>query len=231
MPSAAGRLLAKEVDVLGGLLTAPAKPFVAILGGVKVSDKLGVINALLDKVDTAAHRRRHVLHVPGRAGPRRRRLAAASRLRSTTCKDAAQPAARSMLPEDVVALGPERRTSQTRRRATCPKGWKGLDIGPYSAAIFSRRRSPTARTVLWNGPMGVFEDPRFEAGTRAVAEACADADRAFTVIGGGDSAAAVAQFKLDKYIDHISTGGGASLELIEQGDLPGLAALRNGVKA
>ena len=105
----------------------------------------------------------------------------------------------------------------------------GLDIGPGTAAEFCDVIAE-ARQVLWNGPMGVFEDPRFEAGTRTVAEAVAEC-RGFTVVGGGDSAAAVAQFGLADRIDHISTGGGASLELIEQGDLPGLAALRNAPNA
>ena len=105
----------------------------------------------------------------------------------------------------------------------------GLDIGPGTAAEFSDVISE-ARQILWNGPMGVFEDPRFEAGTRTVAEAVADC-RGFTVIGGGDSAAAAAQFGVDDRIDHVSTGGGASLELIEQGDLPGLAALRGAPNA
>ena len=101
----------------------------------------------------------------------------------------------------------------------------GVDIGPYSAALFTDVILE-AGTVLWNGPMGVFEDPRFEAGTRAVADAMAET-RAFTVVGGGDSAAAAKQFGVDDRVDHVSTGGGASLELIEQGDLPGLAALRS----
>ncbi len=107
-----------------------------------------------------------------------------------------------------------------------PAGAKGLDIGPGSAAAFADVIAD-ARTVFWNGPMGMFEDPRFAAGTRAVAEAVA-ATKAFTVVGGGDSAAALAQFGLDTDVDHVSTGGGASLELLELGDLPGLAALRQG---
>jgi phosphoglycerate kinase len=105
-----------------------------------------------------------------------------------------------------------------------PDGWMGLDIGPGSAAAFADVILD-ARTVFWNGPMGVFEDPRFEAGTRTVAQAAVDT-RGFTVVGGGDSAAALAQFGLDEGIDHVSTGGGASLELLELGDLPGLEALR-----
>jgi phosphoglycerate kinase len=106
-----------------------------------------------------------------------------------------------------------------------PPGWKGLDIGPGTAAAFGDIIGE-ARTVFWNGPMGVFEDDRFAAGTRHIAHSIAEA-RGFTVVGGGDSAAALAQFGLDREVDHVSTGGGASLEFIEQGDLPGLAALRD----
>jgi|TARA_B100000586_G_scaffold236291_1_gene187014 phosphoglycerate kinase len=106
-----------------------------------------------------------------------------------------------------------------------PEGWTGLDIGPGTAAAFEDVIHE-ARSVFWNGPMGMFEDPRFAAGTRAVGQALADT-KAFTVVGGGDSAAAVAEMGLTPYMDHISTGGGASLELLELGDLPGLIALRN----
>ena len=140
------------------------------------------------------------------------------------------------LPSDLTVLSPGGAfgagvdpTGETRQVGVdVPDGWTGLDIGPGSAAEFSDVVTE-ARTVLWNGPMGVFEDSRFEAGTRAVAEAIA-ASSAFSVVGGGDSAAAVAKFGLDGQFDHVSTGGGASLEFIERGDLPGLAALREGVR-
>jgi phosphoglycerate kinase len=140
---------------------------------------------------------------------------------------------RLILPHDVTALSPDgkfgadpaSRSGEVRQlHKDLPDGWKGLDIGPGTAAAFSDVIGE-ARTVLWNGPMGVFEDDRFAAGTKTVAQALADS-RAFTVVGGGDSAAAVAKFELDDDMGHVSTGGGASLEYIENGDLPGLAALR-----
>ncbi len=138
-----------------------------------------------------------------------------------------------MLPHDLTALSPEgqfgsdpaARSGEVRQAGVnLPPGWKGLDIGPGTAAAFGDVIGD-ARTIFWNGPMGVFEDDRFAAGTRHIAQSMAEA-RGFTVVGGGDSAAALAQFGFDKDVDHVSTGGGASLEYIEQGDLPGLAALR-----
>jgi phosphoglycerate kinase len=126
------------------------------------------------------------------------------------------------LPEDIIGLDASGNVLTFGQRL--PEGAKGLDIGPGSAAAFSDVIMD-ARTVFWNGPMGMFEDERFAAGTRTVAQAVAET-RAFTVVGGGDSAAALAQFKLEDDVDHVSTGGGASLELLELGDLPGLAALR-----
>jgi phosphoglycerate kinase len=220
LPSAAGRLLAREVEVLSGLRASPRRPFVAVLGGAKVSDKLGVVRALLDLVDT--------LLIGG--GMCFTFLAAEGRSVGDSLLEPDQiEAARQLwssgklvLPSDVVALGPgdEVRTFGT----DLPDGWKGLDIGPGSAAEFADVIAD-AGTVFWNGPMGMFEDDRFAAGTRAVAEAVA-AGAGFSVVGGGDSAAAVAEFGLADRIDHVSTGGGASLELLEQGDLPGLEALR-----
>ena len=222
LPSAAGRLLATEVAVLSGLLEAPRRPFVAILGGSKVSDKLGVINALLDKVDQ--------LIVGG--GMCFTFLAALGNEvgdsllepdQIDTCRRLLESDKRIILPSDLTVLGP---TGDVRQVGTSVlPGYKGLDIGPGSAAEFADVILD-ARTVLWNGPMGVFEDPRFEAGTRTVAEAVAECS-GFTVVGGGDSAAAAAKFGVADRIDHVSTGGGASLEFIEQGDLPGLAALRD----
>jgi phosphoglycerate kinase len=135
-----------------------------------------------------------------------------------------------LLPSDVVALGPGGSSTRTLgTRTDLPDGWRGLDIGPGTAAEFSDVIED-ARTVFWNGPMGVFEDDRFAAGTRAVAEAVARC-RGFTVVGGGDSAAALARFGLADEVDHVSTGGGASLELLEHGDLPGLEALRGAPNA
>ena len=230
LPSAAGRLLAREVEVLSGLRNSARHPFVGILGGAKVSDKLGVIGALLDVVDE--------LIVGG--GMCFTFLAAkganvgSSLLEEDLIEDCARlldSGAPIRLPLDITALGPGGRIGdpsaggEVRQVGTSmPDGWMGLDIGPGSAVEFCDVIAE-ARTVLWNGPMGVFEDPRFDAGTRTVAEAVADC-RGFTVVGGGDSAAAARQFGLDDRMDHVSTGGGAALELIEKGDLPGLAALR-----
>jgi phosphoglycerate kinase len=221
LPSAAGRLLAKEIEVLLGLREHPARPFVAVLGGAKVSDKLGVIDALLATVDA--------LVIGG--GMCFTFLAAqghsvgdslCERDQIDECKRLLAHDKPIHLPTDVTALGPD---GDVRQLGTdLPDGWKGLDIGPGSAAAFADVILD-ARTVFWNGPMGVFEDDRFAAGTRTVAQAVVDT-RAFTVVGGGDSAAALARFDMTSGVDWISTGGGASLELLELGDLPGLAALR-----
>ncbi len=235
LPSAAGRLLEKEVEVLLGARNDPRRPFIAILGGSKVSDKLGVINALLDVCDgliigggmcfTFLKAQGHAIGAS---------LCEDDQV--DTCRELLASGATIHLPHDITGLGPGGKIGDPSAGGEVrqfgkdlPDGWMGLDIGPGTAAEFSDVIGE-ARQVLWNGPMGVFEDPRFEAGTRTVAEAVADC-RGFTVIGGGDSAAAAAQFGLADQIDHVSTGGGASLELIEQGDLPGLAALRGAPNA
>ncbi|MGQ0521220.1 MAG: phosphoglycerate kinase [Actinomycetota bacterium] len=230
LPSAAGRLLAREVEVLGGLLEDPKRPFVAVLGGSKVSDKLKVIEALLESVDTLLIGGgmcftffKAMGHEVGDS------LLEADQVEN--CKALLASGRNIVIPSDVVALGPGGEIGRPGAGGEVrtfgqdvPAGWKGLDIGPGSAAAFADEVA-SAGTVLWNGPMGVFEDPRFAAGTRAVAEAMAEAS-GFTVVGGGDSASAMASFGLADRIDHVSTGGGASLELIELGDLPGLRALR-----
>jgi phosphoglycerate kinase len=223
VPSAMGRLLQREVEVLLNLRESPKRPFVAVLGGAKISDKLGVIEALLGTVDSlvvggamcftffAAQGRAigDSLHEPDQID---------------TCKRLLDGGHDIHLPSDIVGLDAAGNVATWAARV--PEGGKGLDIGPGSAAAFADIVTE-ARTVFWNGPMGMFEDERFAAGTRAIAEAVAGT-KAFTVVGGGDSAAALAQFGLDDDVDHVSTGGGASLELLELGDLPGLAALREG---
>lgn len=236
LASAAGRLLAKEVEVLLGVREHPKRPFIAITGGAKVSDKLGVIRALLDVADS-------VLIGGGMCFTFFKALGHG--IGNSLCEDDQVSTCKALLdefgdrlllPEDVVGLGPGGKIGDPAAGGevrnfgrSLPDGWMGLDVGPGTAAAFGEVILE-ARTILWNGPMGVFEDPRFEAGTRAVADAVAES-RGFSVIGGGDSAAAIAQFGLSAEVDHISTGGGASLELIEQGDLPGLAALRSASNA
>jgi phosphoglycerate kinase len=221
LPSAMGRLLQREVEVLLGLRHAPRRPFVAVLGGAKVSDKIGVIDALLDAVD--------VLVVGGamcftflaaQGNPIGDSLFEPEQVE--TCKRLLAGSKPIHLPNDIVGLDADGKVTTFGTRL--PDGAKGLDIGAGSAAEFADVVID-ARTVFWNGPMGMFEDERFAAGTRAIAQAMADT-KAFTVVGGGDSAAALAQFGLADEVDHVSTGGGASLELLELGDLPGLAALR-----
>ena len=235
LPSAAGRLLAKEVEVLTGLRSQPKRPFVAILGGAKISDKLGVVEALLEIVDSL---------IIGGGMCFTFLKAKGHSIGSSLCEDDMVDTCKRILasgksihlPSDIVALGPGGKIGDPsaggdvrQLGANIPDGWMGLDIGPGTAAEFSDVILD-ARTVLWNGPMGVFEDPRFEAGTRTIAQAVAET-KGFTVIGGGDSAAAVKEFGFADKVDWVSTGGGASLELIEQGDLPGLEALRNAPNA
>ncbi len=235
LPSAAGRLLEREVEVLLPLRSEPARPFVVILGGSKVSDKLGVIEALSEVADALiigggmcftflAAQGHHVgdslLEVD----------------QIETCRRLLASDVVIHIPHDVTALGPGGQIGDPsaggevrQLGADVPDGWKGLDIGPGTAAEFGDIIAE-ARTIFWNGPMGVFEDPRFAAGTRHIAESMAEA-RGFTVVGGGDSAASLDAFGLAGDIDHVSTGGGASLELLENGDLPGLSALRGASNA
>jgi phosphoglycerate kinase len=226
VPSAMGRLLEREVTILLRIRNSPSRPFVAVLGGAKVSDKLGVIEALLDTVDALAIGGAMCFTFQAAQG----RSIGDSLFEPDqvdTCRDLLAKATKPIhLPTDIVGLDARGEVAMYGTRL--PDGAKGLDIGPGTAAEFGDVVMD-ARTVFWNGPMGVFEDDRFAAGTRAVAQAVADT-KAFTVVGGGDSAAALAKFGLDDRVDHVSTGGGASLELLELGDLPGLQALREGVR-
>ncbi|HVC69963.1 MAG TPA: phosphoglycerate kinase [Acidimicrobiales bacterium] len=231
LPSAAGRLLAREVSAVGGLLADPARPFLAVVGGAKVSDKLGVLRSLLDTVDQViVGGGMAFTFLAARGHTVGRSLFDPSAVAS--CRALLDEAGdRVVLPSDVVV----RRTTAGGEDEILvvgpdvPDDATGLDIGPTSAGIFADAVAE-AGTVFWNGPMGVFEDPRFAAGTYAVAEAIA-ASGAFSVVGGGDSVAALDQLGLAGKVGFVSTGGGASLELLEHGDLPGLDALRHAPNA
>lgn len=226
LPSAAGLLLRSEVETLGGLLGQPAEPFIAVLGGSKVSDKLGVIEALLNKCDRI---------LVGGAMAFTFLAAQGYSVGDSLLEPDFVAACRELLatgrvdvPVDIVIAEEisEDAEADVVKAEAIPDGWKGLDIGPETAALFADQIGE-ARTILWNGPMGVFEVAPFAGGTITVAEAVAECP-GFTVVGGGDSAAAVRAMHLDDQIDHMSTGGGASLEYLELGDLPGLSALRKG---
>jgi len=228
IPSAAGPNLAHEVETLTGLLTNPRRPFVAIVGGAKVADKLGITKVLVNKADT-------VIVGGGMAFTFWKAMGLTigdSLVDDSRLNDVAELLAtgRVCVPNDVWALptgspfGGGGTESPTHFVGDIPDGYMALDIGPESATTFGEILR-NAGTVLWNGPMGVFEDPRLAAGTRSVAQALANST-AISVVGGGDSAAAVEQFGVASQMSFISTGGGASLELLEFGDLPGLRALR-----
>jgi phosphoglycerate kinase len=228
LPSAAGLLLQREVETLKGILETPRAPLVAIVGGAKVTDKIGVIEAFLDRAQTILVGGAMCFpffkaqgHTVGSSLCEQEGIEPASRALAT----AEGKGCRLLLPEDLV-LGREF-SADTETQALdgvdVPDGWMGLDIGPRSAKFYAQEIAG-AGTVFWNGPMGAFELEPFAAGTRAVAEAVA-ATSGTTVVGGGDSAAALAAFGLDDKVDHLSTGGGASLELIEGKTLPGVEVL------
>ncbi|MDO5359033.1 MAG: phosphoglycerate kinase [Slackia faecicanis] len=230
LPAYAGFLLAGEVETLSGMLDAPKRPFVAILGGSKVSDKVGVIDALIDKADT--------IIIGG--GMCFTFLLAQGKAVGTSLKEddwvdragemvekAQAAGVKLLLPVDVVAADA---FAEDANALTCsvdaiPADMMGLDIGPETEKLYAEAIAEGA-TVFWNGPMGVFEMKAFEHGTRAVAEAVAANKDAATIIGGGDSVAAVNKFSLADEMTFISTGGGASMELVEGKTLPGVAALR-----
>ena len=231
LPAVCGYLIQKEISIMGGALNNPTRPFVAILGGAKVADKLKVIENLLTKVDT--------LIIGG--GMAYTFLAAQGKGIGTSlydaekldyCKDmlkkADEKGVKLLLPVDTVVAAsfPDPIDAHIETEVVCsdsiPADKMGLDIGPKTRELFAEAVK-TAKTVIWNGPMGVFENPVLAAGTIAVAKALADTD-AVTIIGGGDSAAAVNQLGFGDKMSHISTGGGASLEFLEGKELPGVAA-------
>jgi phosphoglycerate kinase len=199
LPAYAGLLLERELEELGALLESPERPFVAVLGGAKVEDKIGVLESLVERAD--------LVLVGGKMA------------------EEVESREKVVLPVDVVAAEAFEADAESKvvPADDLPEGWLGLDIGPDTQEAFAARIGE-ARTVFWNGPMGVFEWPRFAAGTEAVARAVAACD-GHTVVGGGDSVRAVDELGLEDRIDWISTGGGASLELLEGKELPGVVAI------
>jgi phosphoglycerate kinase len=199
LPAYAGLLLERELEELGSLLEDPARPFVAVLGGAKVKDKIGVLESLAEKADAVL--------VGGKMA------------------EEVEPREKVLLPADVVAASAFESDADAKVVAadSVPEGWLGLDVGPKTREAFAAKIAE-AGTVFWNGPMGVFEWPRFAEGTEAVARAVA-ASEGHTVVGGGDSVRAVQELGLAGRIDWVSTGGGASLEFLEGKELPGVVAI------
>ncbi len=230
LPAVAGFLIGKELDIMGKALENPERPFVAILGGKKVSDKIGVINNLLEKVDTliiggamAFTFFKAMGYEIGKSLLEEEKIDLAKSL----IQKAKDKGVNLLLPVDTIVadkFGEDANTKNVSRDAI-PADWEGLDIGIESRKIFADAVK-NAKTVIWNGPMGVFEIEKFAGGTKAVAEALAQCSGT-TIIGGGDSAAAVEQLGYADKMTHISTGGGASLEFLEGLELPGVAALND----
>ena len=226
---AGGYLLKREMDFLGRLLRSPELPYVAVLGGAKVSDKMGAIENLLPKANSLliggamAYTFLAVEGVPigksrveaDKLDVARRALEAARRLGKDVVLPIDHVVATEAIPSSVAREVAER---------AIPAGMMGLDIGPRTRALYAEHLR-AAKTILWNGPMGLFEIPAFAAGTRSIAETMAKCRDATTVVGGGDSAAAVHAFGLAEKMSHVSTGGGATLEFLEGRDLPGIKAL------
>ena len=228
LPAVCGYLIQKEIDVMGGALSNPARPFVAILGGAKVSDKIGVIENLIDKVDSliiGGGMAYTFLKAQGKNIGKSICEEEKIELAKELLKKADVKGVKLLLPSTTVIADKFDKDAEKRDvdSANIPDEWMGMDIGEESIREFSEVIK-NAKTVIWNGPMGVFEFPRFANGTKKVAEAVASAD-AVTIIGGGDSAAAVEQLGFADKMTHISTGGGASLEYLEGIELPGIACL------
>ncbi len=229
LPSAAGLLLEREVTTLRGIVEAPERPLVVVLGGAKVSDKIALIDRFLELADAVLIGGAmcfSFFRAQGKpTGDSLVEEEGVDLARSALAKAEGEGGARLLLPLDLV-LGDRFDAEADRREldgSEVPDGWMGLDVGPRTAEAYGREIA-AAGTVFWNGPMGAFEMEPFAAGTRAVAEAVAEAD-GITVVGGGDSAAALAAFGLADRVSHLSTGGGAALELLEGRKLPGVEAL------
>ena len=230
LPAVAGYLIGKELTFLGNAVENPVRPFVAILGGAKVKDKIGVITNLLEKVDTliigggmAYTFSKAMGGEIGNSLLDEERVGLAKEMMETAKAKGVQ----FLLPVDTVIANDFDNPTEIKivEAGKIPEGWQGLDIGPKTIELFSDAVK-SAKTVVWNGPMGVFEKPEFAKGTLAIATAMAESD-ATTIIGGGDSAAAVTQMGLAPKMSHISTGGGASLEFLEGKVLPGVACLKD----
>jgi phosphoglycerate kinase len=227
--AAMGYLLAKEVEYLGKVLEEPAKPFVAVLGGAKVSDKIGVIENLLDRVDEiliGGAMSYTFLKAKGEG-------IGASRFEAEKLEEARRlmdrAGAKIVLPVDhVVAQEFDNEAEHKVVDGAIPEGWMGLDVGPRTLETY-REKLLAAKTIVWNGPMGVFEMSNYNKGTFAVAETLSEATQkgALTVVGGGDSVAAIVQAGFEDKVSHVSTGGGAMLEFLEGKTLPGIAALND----
>jgi phosphoglycerate kinase len=226
--TAGGRLLQREVEALSRLVDDPARPYVAVLGGAKVSDKLATIGALVERVDAlligGAMAFTFLAADGGSVGDSMVELDRFDEVRAARAR-ADERGVVLQLPEDVVAATSKRVDAprHTVPSAQVPAGELGLDIGPRTVEEFARTIAD-AKTIVWNGPMGVFELEPFSAGTRGIATAIAGAG-AFSVVGGGDSLAAVKRYGLEDGFDHLSTGGGASLEFVEGRELPGITVL------
>ncbi len=229
-PAAAGLLMEKEITYLGKALESPEKPFVAIIGGSKISGKIDVINNLLDKVDT-------LVIVGGMAYTFQRALGITTgdslveedkiEVAKEALAKAKAKGVKLLLPVDNIladSFSPDAKTQEWDTSKNFPAGWQGLDVGPKSIAAIENIVD-TAKTIVWNGPAGVFEFPAFAVGTNAIASAVAANSDAISIIGGGDSVSAINQAGVADKITHISTGGGASLEFLEGKKLPGVEAL------
>ncbi|HBG01673.1 MAG TPA: phosphoglycerate kinase, partial [Firmicutes bacterium] len=230
LPAVAGYLIKKELDIMGGALENPARPFVAILGGAKVSDKIGVIENLIDKVDTliiGGGMAYTFYKAKGYEIGNSLLEADKVELAKGLMEKAEKKGIKMLFPIDNVIAREFKPDAESKivDSDKIPTGWQGLDIGPKSRKIFGDE-IVNAKTVVWNGPMGVFEMPAFAEGTRAIAEYMSKC-KGVTIIGGGDSAAAVKQLGYGDKMTHICTGGGASLEFLEGKVLPGVAALQD----